>query len=279
MPRLFSVASWNVEHFRDSPNKTRIQGVAKFIEDQGGQLGKVPEIFAIYEVEGKHVYREFMQRFPDHRFHLTEGAQLQEIFVGVHKRLPSFATQRLEFKTGRRSLRPGLILSVQVNGTNYTLLFLHLKSGPNPEDFGLRDKAFTHSFNLKKALDGIAPGGQSNYIFLGDLNTMGIDDTAPYSKVVDLDADEEIERLKKWCTRRDMLLLDKDVPASWWNGSQHYDPSNLDHVVVSKHMDIRRPNGSEGVAVYGWPKLPQGQVKKWLTDFSDHGLLLFEVWG
>jgi hypothetical protein len=91
--RKFSVASWNVEHFRGDP--ARVSRVVGFIKGADGGPPEVPDVFALYEVEGKDVYVPLMEAFPDHSFHLTEGKETQEILVGVHSRLRSFVTQRL----------------------------------------------------------------------------------------------------------------------------------------------------------------------------------------
>ena len=281
MRKLFSVASWNVEHFRREP--ARMARVIDFIKTGAPS---VPDVFALYEVEGKDVYRDFMDEFPDHRFHLTEGKQTQEIFVGVHKSLQSFVTQRIEFKTGRDYQRPGLLVTVRTDGKDYPLLFLHVKSGAGPEDFGLRDAALDNAFDLKKALDKFG-GDPANFIFLGDLNTMGVDDPAPYQKVVDLSAEDEIARIAKWAGHRDMTLLTKETAdvdgeikeTTWWSGGTRYDPANLDHVVASEHMKIRsrRYQESIGVSVLGWPHLTGTVRTDWLESHSDHAMLYFEV--
>ena len=85
MGNVFSVVSWNVEHFKNTlPSDTeRIRRVAKFISGNNNGPTSVLDIFVLYEVEGKDVYQDFMDEFPDHRFHMTEGKQTQEIFVGV----------------------------------------------------------------------------------------------------------------------------------------------------------------------------------------------------
>ena len=131
---------------------------------------------------------------------LTEGKQSQEIFIGVHRKFQTFSTQRLEFKTGREYQRPGLLLTIRVSNVNYSLLFLHIKSGDSTEAFGLRDAALAHAYKLKKALDKVS-GGSANFMFLGDLNTMGIDDPVPYSKKMDLTAEEEEVRIASWGSR------------------------------------------------------------------------------
>lgn len=260
--------------------KARMERIVEFLGGQrtgDGGPAEVPDVFAIYEVVGKHVFGQFMESFPDHRFFLTEGEQSQEIFIGVRSNLLAFTTVRLEFKTQRAYQRPGVLLTVRIAGEDYSLLFLHLKSGANPEDFGLRDAAFGSAFSLGKAIDK-ATGGAGNFVFCGDLNTMGIDDPAPYSKVVDLTAEQEIARLAAWATRRDMKLLPKDAPHSWWNGSSGYVRSALDHVVAADHMDVKGSGGAAEVTAFGWPRVDEAHVDRWLVDYSDHALLWFEVW-
>jgi Endonuclease/Exonuclease/phosphatase family len=284
MPKIFSVASWNVENLNS--DAARVKRIAEFIKGQHGGPQNVPDIFALYEIRGKDIYFEFMKQFPDHRFHLTEGKQSQEIFIAVHKKFQTFSTQRLEFKVKREYQRPGLLLSLSRNNSHYSLLFLHIKSGANPEDFGLRDAAMISAFNLKKALDN-SIGGQSNFIFLGDLNTMGINDPVPYSKQLDFSPLEEVVRLKDWAGKRDMEVLSKDKTlvdgvseeVTWYNGSSSYIPTNLDHVVISEHMKIKDENGSlDNVTILGWPKLQKNAWNNWFNDYSDHALLYFEVW-
>lgn len=287
MARVFSVTSWNVEHFRNtSAHAARVERVAKFISGSDGGPASVPDIFALYEVEGKDVFRVFMDEFPDHRFHLTEGKQTQEIFIGVHRKFQTFSTQRLEFKVGKEYQRPGLLLTLRVDGSNYSLLFLHFPSGAETEDFGLRDTALIHAFNLKKKLDQVS-GGSANFIFLGDLNTMGVDDPVPYSKKMDLPAEEEVDRIADWAEKRDMVLLSKEKTlidgeykeVTWYNGSSGYVPANLDQVVASEHLQIRsQGNGPFKVNVLGWPKLAKSQWSNWFSRYSDHALLYFEVW-
>ncbi len=177
MTKLFSVASWNVEHFgaRAGDTTAHVQRVVEFIGgSHAGEGGPptIPDVFAIFEVTGRDVYRAFMDAFPDHNFVLSEGKQSQEIFVAVHKRLQMFGTQRLEFKGKRDYIRPGVLLTVRLDGQDYSLLFLHLKSGEDPDDFGLRDQAISQAFSLKRALDRIV-GGPANFIVAGDLTPWG----------------------------------------------------------------------------------------------------------
>lgn len=288
MGKVFSVASWNVEHFKmdTDPDRDRVRRVARFVAGGDGGPSAIPDIFVLYEVEGKEVYQDFMSQFPDHRFHMTEGEETQEIFIGVHSKFQTFTTQRLEFKTGKIHQRPGLLLAVRVGGVDYALLFLHIKSGSNTEDFGMRDAALIHAFNLKKALDSVSHG-KANFIFMGDLNTMGIDDPVPYSQKMNLTSEDEIARLAYWAERRKMVLLskektrvdDSDKEVTWYNGSPDYAPTNLDHVVAAEHLQIRsQGNGPFGISILGWPRLARSDWNSWFTKYSDHALLYFEVW-
>ena len=70
----------------------------------------------------------------------------------------------------------------------------------------MRDSAMLHAFQLKKALDNAA-GGNANFIFLGDLNTMGVDDPIPYWKELDRSAQAEVKRIGEWAVKRKMMLL------------------------------------------------------------------------
>ena len=70
MPKAFSVISWNVEHFKNSP------GRVSTVVDRLAQND--PDVFALYEVEGKEVFSELIRTMPGYQFHITEGPVLQE---------------------------------------------------------------------------------------------------------------------------------------------------------------------------------------------------------
>ena len=57
--KKFTVASWNVEHFRGDP--TRVERIAGFIQGEGGGPPAVPDVFALYEVEGRDVYQALIR--------------------------------------------------------------------------------------------------------------------------------------------------------------------------------------------------------------------------
>ncbi len=273
MAKAFSVLSWNVEHFgAAAPGKPPKKPVAPIIQKIADQNA---DVVAIYEVEGATVFSEVTAKMPNYSFHITEGKQTQEILVGVRKTLTSFFTQRVEFNSGVTILRPGALLTITVAGASYCLLFLHLKSLTDPRGFGLRDDQTERALKFRKVLNNAAAGGQANYIFMGDLNTMGMN--LSFSPK-DLSPDEELARLKARCPSKKLMVLDKSEPATFWPGStSSIPPTNLDHVVASDHLNFKSFGGVP-VSVRGWPQEATPTDKdKWAAKFSDHAMLFFEV--
>ena len=271
MAKAFSIASWNVEHFRD--DSTRTDRVIDFLKKQN------PDVIGLYEVEGSEVFSEVTSKFPGYTFQITEGPETQEILVGVKSNLTAFMTQKLEFKSGATHMRPGLLLTITISGKHYSILFLHLASSNAPRGFGLRDDMAVRAIKFRKTLDN-AVGGDANYIFLGDLNTMGLD--YPYNKDI-----ESTTELKRWDTRAkqyyNLRRLIKTHEVSWSNGSASTIPdSNLDHVYASEHLKFKQFNkiggGKADVSVRGWVnKKTNAEKDKWIKDYSDHSLLFLEV--
>ena len=280
MVKAFSVASWNVEHFgrsKKNSNKPK-KPIGPIVDYLASQKA---DIVAVYEVVGKMVFGEVMKKMPGYQFHITEGPQSQEILVGVKKSISCFFTQKTTFKSGASMLRPGALLTITKDGVNYPLLFLHLKSLTEPKGFGLRDDMTERAIKFKKKLDkahkksGLS--GKSNFIFLGDLNTMGMNLT--YSKK-DVSAEEEIGRLGKRLGSKyvDMKILSKSIEETYWPGSKSkYSIGNLDHVVAADHLRFRKFNGAS-VSVRGWVEEDKPTKRdQWAKKFSDHSLLYFEV--
>ena len=273
MAKAFSVLSWNVEHFgaaaANMPPAKPIGPIIDLIAEQDA------DVMGIYQVESAVVFQHVTTKMPDHSFFITEGPQSQEILVGVRKTLSAFVTQKVEFRSGVSILRPGALLTITLDGVNYCLLFLHLKSLTDPRGFGLRDDQTERALKFRNTLNNASDDGQANYIFLGDLNTMGMNLTF---SVKDLSADEEITRLKARCPSRRLAVLGKSEPATFWPGSSSpLAPGDLDHVVASDHMTFR-DFGGVPVSVRGWPQEPTDSDKDaWAAKFSDHAMLFFEV--
>ena len=286
MPKAFSVLSWNIEHLRGKrPDRLfRIINTLKF---------ENPDIFALYEVEGKTVYQSLLTDLPGYSFHITEGPQTQEILVAVKHKFTAFFSQRVEFKSTYSRLRPGAMLSVRVDGHDYSLMFLHLKSLNSPIGLGIRDVQFSSIYKLKRKLDKVAIDGQrANFIVLGDFNTMGMN----YSgNKYDIPASAELARMDRYLNRKSVAMrrLSKSCPKTWSNGTgSSYPAADLDHVLVSKHLKTRlwhnkQPvdeitsdvnSGQSEVDIRGWvDQATLAEQDKWIDDYSDHCYLYFEV--
>lgn len=270
--KAFSVLSWNVENVGN--NTPRLTNIVVRIKERD------PDVFALLEVSGSQVWRTLFREFPDHNFQITEGPQSQEILLGVRKNLHSFITQRTEFNSRDIYMRPGQLLTIQMDGQEYCLLFLHLASMRDPRGFGLRDDMFEKAFKLRSDLDAAAGGKhQSNYIFLGDLNTMGME----YPWYDDIEQETE---LKKWDNRATrswgMTRLCKTYEMTWWNRlGGDPESSNLDHVYAAKHLVFKQfkdPAGvNRDVLVTGWVDEDPADRDTWKAQNSDHSMLYFEV--
>lgn len=275
MAKLFSVASWNIEHFGkdESPaGHIRVKRAIQFLKAQD------PDVFGLYEVEGKEVFRDLFEEMPGYTFHITEGPQVQEILIGVKSHLTAFFTQKLQFKSGVTLLRPGALLTLFIEGEYYPLLFLHTKSGNDARGFGLRDDMLHRSIKFKSVLN--RAGGDVNYIIMGDMNTMGM----KYPSGKSVPAEIEIKRLERRAKHHayKMRLLSKTYYNTFSNGStSSIPPSALDHVVAAKHMKFKlfdTPKGKGEVDVRGWADFADpAKQDEWIRDFSDHCLLYFEV--
>lgn len=280
MAKALSILSWNVEHFGKTKRNSSVPNkpVGPIIDLIANQKA---DVVAIYEVVGRHIFDTVTEKMPEYHFHITEGPQTQEILVGVKRGLSSFFTQKTEFKSGAQALRPGAFLTVTKNGHQYPLLFLHLKSMSDPKGFGLRDDMTGKAIKLKKRLDkqrhsnGLP--GKANFIFLGDLNTMGMNLT--YS-AKDISGQEEIERLGKRLAAKSvkMKLLSKTHEGTYWPGTNSsYPISNLDHVVAADHLEFKSFSGKD-IKVSGWvDESTDSKRDQWAKQFSDHALLYFEV--
>lgn len=277
MAKIFSVASWNVEHFKDDPTGVRVNRVVDFVKAQS------PDVFGIYEVEGATIFTALMTRMPDYTFQITEGVQTQEILIGIRKSVTAFITQKTEFRSGTTHMRPGQLVTVSKDGENYSLLFLHLASGNDPRGMGLRDDMLERSMDFRKVLDKASGGdGKAKYLFLGDLNTMGL--VYPFNK--DIAADIEIKKWDKYASKAkiQMKRLVKTHDVSWTNGSGSSIPaSNLDHVFASTNLNFKtfpRADGSgpAEVSLRGWVNEPTpAKQDEWIAKYSDHALIYFEV--
>ncbi|MDX1434252.1 MAG: hypothetical protein R3286_17560 [Gammaproteobacteria bacterium] len=281
MPRLFSFASWNIEHF--AGDQTRFDRVVRFLNQAGppdaaNENGdSPPDVFSVQEVRSSaKVCMEFMTRMPSHQFFITiaPGSPLN-ILVAVNRRLTAYYEQRTELQSGMPSLRPGALVTFPIDGMNYSLLFLHLKAFDQPVGWGLRDDMIHHVRNLKKALDDVA-GADARLIAMGDFNNVGLNVTFADNDMSDV---EELARYDRVFASRRMSLVPKDRTGTLWNGpGSSQPPADADHAFASDQLDIRPGATGKGLRVRGWPELATDAEKaEWIRDFSDHALIYGEV--
>jgi hypothetical protein len=211
----------------------------------------------------KNKIRELMiDRFPEYDFAVTDSKMGIEITVGWRRNMfkQVIWTRRREFRAGDINLRPGGLLSVNIQNEYYNLLFLHTDSGTGQQDYDNRKKMFKKIWKLEKVLKSASPTNSSNLIVLGDLNTMG--------KGTTISGESEIKKLKKSAAQKNMTILDKDRDFTWhqWGTGPRHDrkklkvselpnakKSNLDHVVASNALNFA-PVGDNGSAIHveGW---------------------------
>jgi hypothetical protein len=298
MAVAFSVAAWNVEHFGKSKRSCGSDGKKESVGKRIERIIQVlkaqdADIIAIFEVCSSVIFQPLVEAMSNYQFYITEGPQLQEILVGIKQGISAFVTQKIEFKSGQTSLRPGVLVTVYHDRQYYPLLFLHLKSLTDAKGFGLRndmiDRACAFSKKLvdqarknmktKNNLNELPPRDAIppvNYMFMGDLNTMGLDFNSDGR--FEVSATREIDELRKRAEASKMRLLSKTGNATWNNGSaSQFSPADLDHVVVADHLEFSRFGGKE-VLLRGWPECrSSAEIDNWIDDYSDHALLYFEV--
>lgn len=269
MAKAYSLLSWNVEHFKKDPQrKERVPQVIGLLKQQN------PDVFALYEVEGKEVFAELTAAMPGYTFHITEGPEVQEILVGVRSSFTAFFTQKLEFQSGASLMRPGALVTLTIAGNHYPILFLHTASGNDPRGLGLRDDMLVRACEFRAVLESAS--APANYLFLGDFNTMGM--KYRYVATRNITPVDELAKLAKEAAAKKMRFLAKSAAHTWTNGStSKMPPGNLDHVIAADHMKFRSFGGAE-VEVRGWPQLSTAAERdKWVNDYSDHAMLYMEV--
>ena len=265
----FSLLSWNVEKFKGSTQQ--LKKVAQYIGDHG------PDVFGLFEVENLNIIALITTQLPEYDYHLTDGPENKEILVGVRrgKFAQTIFSQKREFKVYNPYLRPGALLSVQIDGDFTNMLFLHTDSGTEAGDFGNRQDMFEKIWSLKKALDSSSP---ARLIILGDLNTMGMQFPTRRKSDRRVTEEEEIAGLEEFARKRDMALLTKEFDETFNNGKLI---SNLDHILATDNLSFKEQGQTDGapfqVKVTGWNQLTGSKRKTFIETISDHSLLFCEI--
>ena len=274
---MFSVMSWNVEHFGKQRQGEDPSDVAKRITRVFDRVKEQEtDVIALYEVSGSQVFESARSMFPGHSWAISEGGGSQRILVGHRDGLRGFVTFRAEFSKGWAGpLRPGLLLSVHDDGEDYALLFLHLKAADGVMDFAVRDIQHAKARSLKRVLDG-PQVGNPNFLVVGDLNNVGADISFHEPDIGPVDELKRLERMYGHHTTK-MRFLKKGSTDTFWNGPGKGDPADLDHVAAADHLKIKELQGGVEVEVHNWDQ--RNDPAAWILDYSDHAMLKFTVTG
>ena len=267
MGKAFSVASWNVKHFKST--QARVDRILSFLKKQD------PDVFALYELYGKDVFTEIVKQFPGYTFHITEGKSAQQILLGLRSSVDAFITQKLEFTSGTTHVSPGLLATIVHEGSVYPMLFMNIDSEPTTQGIGFRYEMMQRAFKYRGKLDKLAweqGDAKVNYIFLGDMEIMGMNH--PFDRGINAETE-----LRKWdeeeCKNYNMRRLAKSHELTYksCNGKQE---GNYDHVYAAEHLEFTK-FGTAEVDVRGWISESEDKQKEWREKYSPHSLMYFEV--
>lgn len=277
----FSFLSWNVRQYKGS--KARLEDADELITSLN------PDIFGLIEFRAKKQMRKLMfDMFPEYDFAVTDSKLGLEITAGWKrgKFKQVIWTQKRDFRNQNPNMRPGSLLSVNLNNQIYNLLFLHTDSGTDAAAYKTRGQMFKKIWKLRNALEKASSSRRANLIALGDLNTMGKGRT--------ISGEAEIKKLAKSAKSQKMELLPKNQSYTWhqWGKgprgprrrklktSELADAkkSDLDHVLASKELRFKKFNRKgDKIDVQGWNQLSGMQRVNFLWDLSDHSAIYGEV--
>jgi hypothetical protein len=276
----FSFCSWNVRQYKGS--------LQRLAEADSLITGLDPDIFGLIEFRAKKQVRELMfDRFPEYNFAVTDSKNGLEITVGYkrNKFKQVIWTQRRDFKA-TPGLRPGGLISVNVEGEYYNLLYLHTDSGSDKKAYANRKAMFKKIWKLRESLQAANPANRANLIVLGDLNTMG--------NGASVTGGREIRKLAKDAAANRMRMLRKDAEYTWreWGKGPRSKRrklkvgelagamrSDLDHVLASNELDFAAQDSQDNeIHVEGWQQLDGLNLVNYLWSLSDHSALYGEVW-
>lgn len=283
MSEIIKILSWNVEHFKSETKALRVAEIIRLYN---------PDIFGLYEVEHARIYQFMMEHFPNHTLFITEGQQSQEILVACNNRFEGIKfNQKKEFSTGNPSLRPGAFLTFRYPGKDiYAFLFLHTDSGTTAVDFGNRTEMFGHLFNLKRQLDKVE-GKATNFIALGDFNTMGLKYPRQVKSNLIAKTLTELDYIKIESNKKgegkyeglipDLRLLTKPAGTHFGKSTGI---SDLDHILCSSHLKFKLQSNysttkKSEIRLDGWRQFSGNKpsLEKFADEVSDHCLMYCEL--
>jgi predicted extracellular nuclease len=168
-------------------------------------------------------------------------------------------------------LRPGLAARLRFpGGLDLATVSAHFKSMADRRAFGLRGASFEAVPAVLRALTGAV--GDSDFLLLGDLNTMGCDECAP-----PISSREEMTAVTKRLLAGGVRVVPADA-----GGSQLYrgQLTLLDHALAATAMRELAPatrSHLAGVCAAGAPALSARAAKKVRRTLSDHCPLVLDL--
>ncbi|MEL6205385.1 MAG: endonuclease/exonuclease/phosphatase family protein [Pseudomonadota bacterium] len=265
----FRALFWNIENF-EGDDPTRLQRVTDHIQATD------PDILGFSEIRDKAALRNLLfANLTDYDFGITDGDQGIELVAGWRRGMfdQALYTQRREFKSDNPFLRPGALLSVRLEGLFYNFLFLHTDSGRTTRDYDNRQDMFEKIWSLNETLGDIDldTPGETRFIVMGDLNTMG---RSARAQVAAISGAQEVEDLANDAQDNNMAMTNKTHPKTWADVNNETGEllrsSDLDHVLVSKDLPLGDAGGSE-THVRGWVDIDNDPDRRvFVEEISDH---------
>ena len=141
-------------------------------------------------------------KMPGYTFHITEDSRSRRSCSVSGPTTPRSSPSGPS--SSQACGRSGPVHCSRSRSTRSTRCCSCTKSGVEPLGLGLRDDMLNRALDFKKVLESVA-GEVPNYMFLGDLNTMGMQ--YMYLRERDIAADLEVLKAAKFAEGRGMRLL------------------------------------------------------------------------
>lgn len=222
-----------------------------------------PDVIGLFEVSGKEAIQAASKHFPCHSWTSIDN----EILIGVSNEYFSFVSIRNEFKSQKQTLRPGVLVTLSVDGKKeaeyISFLFLHLKAFAQPLDYGLRQDMYSNLSSLKRSLPK-----DHKTVFLGDFNNVGMLHT--YNERLDTTIEQELETLDRRMKAVDMQRYTSQ--PTWWNGDKDALPAAIDQVYASTSVGILN------ISILDWNSNYNNiPALDFIRQYSDHALITGEI--
>lgn len=269
---------WKVENFgrKLDPRSPDPQGFSDRIDVVAQHIKELrPDIFCLAGIEDRAVLRSLLlDKFSDHDFGVSDDDRGIDLMVAWRRAAfdQVVFTQRREFECKLPGLKPGALIGARRADRCFNFLFVRGAPGGKICHYNARQETLAKIWSLKNTLDEIE-GGETNFLALGDFNTMGRRRSGIYRA---LSSREEIAQLAEEARDHGMRLLSKTHEHTWRRGPR--DPEaglDLDHAIASANLHflgLDAPGGERcaEMRVDGWQQLRNSKRERFTTHVSDH---------